>query len=128
MSPEDKFYFRALEIIRGLKYKPNTGFSLYSKQGGLLFLGHWQVVQSTDDDSAVVEPMFGRKFYLSPHMTDEEIVRTARLAVLTFEEHEANEWLTYLGSRVLNPHPEGPRPDTRATSGNPDSDALHVAG
>ena len=51
-----------------------------------------------------------RKFYLSPHMTDEEVIRTFALAVKTFEEHEANEWLKFDGYRVLNPHPEGPRP------------------
>jgi hypothetical protein len=46
----------------------------------------------------------GRKWLLSPHMTDSEIVQTAFLAVKTAEEHETREQFTYLDAAVFGPH------------------------
>lgn len=46
----------------------------------------------------------GRKWLLSQHMTESEIVQTALLAVLTAEEHEAREKFTYLDEPVFGPH------------------------
>lgn len=54
----------------------------------------------------------GRKFYISPHMTDGEVLRTIFLSVKLFEEHEINETFLVDGERFLNPHPEGPRPQS----------------
>lgn len=55
----------------------------------------------------------GRKWYLSEHMTDQEVFRTCYAAVKMFEEHELNERFMVDGERFLNPHPEGERPDNR---------------
>jgi hypothetical protein len=46
----------------------------------------------------------GRKWYLSPHMTESELVLTAFKAALTAEEHECREQFSYRGHRILNPH------------------------
>jgi hypothetical protein len=46
----------------------------------------------------------GRKWRLSPHMTNGEIVQTAFKALLTCLEHEARERFTYKGVPVLSPH------------------------
>lgn len=46
----------------------------------------------------------GRKWRLSPHMTDSEIVQTALKAVLTAEEHEAREKFLYRGRAIFGPH------------------------
>lgn len=46
----------------------------------------------------------GRKWYLSEHMTESELVGTAFKAALTAEEHECREAFTYHGCRVFNPH------------------------
>ncbi len=46
----------------------------------------------------------GRKWLLSQHMTDSEIVQTAMLAVLTAEEHEARERFMYMGTSIYGPH------------------------
>jgi hypothetical protein len=46
----------------------------------------------------------GRKWTLSPHMTDGEIVQTAWLATMTAIEHEARERFTYRGVSVFDPH------------------------
>lgn len=99
---------RVREIQMRITYKPGTGFYIDEKEG-LVFIQHWQLLPDCKMDGYRTEQR-GRKFYISPYMTDEEIVRTFALAVKVFEEHEANEWLKLDGERVLNPHPEGPRP------------------
>jgi hypothetical protein len=45
-----------------------------------------------------------RRWWISPEMTESELVQTALLAALTAEEHETREHFTYQGKRVFNPH------------------------
>src|SRR5262249_47435499 len=45
-----------------------------------------------------------RKWMLSEHMTDGEIVQTALKAVLTALEHEAREKFTYRRAAIFDPH------------------------
>lgn len=45
-----------------------------------------------------------RKWYVSAHSTDTEIVRTAWKAVLCSLEHRLGEHFTYRGRRVFGPH------------------------
>lgn len=47
---------------------------------------------------------YGRKWLLSPHMTDGEVVQTAWLALQVAMEHEARESFTYQGQCVFDPH------------------------
>lgn len=46
----------------------------------------------------------GRKWMLSEHMTDSELVQTAFKACLAWEEHECRESFLYRGQRVFGPH------------------------
>lgn len=46
----------------------------------------------------------GRKWLISPHMTDAEIIQTALKAVLTAAEHEIREQFLYKGQPVFDPH------------------------
>lgn len=46
----------------------------------------------------------GRKWYLSEHMTDDEIVKTAYLAFRTCVEHEVLESFKVDGAPIFNPH------------------------
>lgn len=46
----------------------------------------------------------GRKWRLSPYMTDGEVVQTAFLAVMAANEHETREKFTYKGVSVFDPH------------------------
>lgn len=46
----------------------------------------------------------GRKWRLSPHMTRSEIVQTAFMACLAWEEHECREAFKYKGQAVFGPH------------------------
>lgn len=50
------------------------------------------------------EEWHGRKFYLSDHMTVDEIVKTAYLAFKLAVEHEVMEGFTHQGVVVFNPH------------------------
>lgn len=45
-----------------------------------------------------------RKWYLSDHMVNSEVVRTAYKAVEAAVIHEAQEAFKYKGARVYNPH------------------------
>lgn len=49
-------------------------------------------------------PWWGRKWYVSPHMTDGEIVQTVFLAIRTAQEHELREQFKFKGMRVFDPH------------------------
>lgn len=49
-------------------------------------------------------PWQGRKWLLSEHMTDGEIVQTAFLATMTAIEHETREQFAYRGVSVFDPH------------------------
>jgi hypothetical protein len=46
----------------------------------------------------------GRKWRLSEHMTKSEVIQTALMAVLAWEEHEAREAFRYKGRAVFSPH------------------------
>lgn len=46
----------------------------------------------------------GRKWDLSQHMTESEVVFTAWKAYLTFIEHEAREQFHYKGKKIFDPH------------------------
>lgn len=46
----------------------------------------------------------GRKWLLSEHMTDGEIVQTVFKAVLTAMEHEVRELFLYRGHSIFDPH------------------------
>lgn len=50
------------------------------------------------------KPWSGRKWLLSYHMTDTELVKTALKAVLSAVEHEALEKFTFLGVTIFDPH------------------------
>lgn len=59
---------------------------------------------ATDTDSGDYVRMTGRKWILSEHMTQSEVVQTALKAVLTAEEHEVREKFLYRGVAVFGPH------------------------
>lgn len=46
----------------------------------------------------------GRKWYLSDHMTQDEVVKTAYAAFKATVEHEVMEGFLFEGRRVFNPH------------------------
>lgn len=57
-----------------------------------------------DANTGLEEEQKGRKWFLSPHMTNSEFVQTAFKAILTAEEHETRENFRYKGQAVFSPH------------------------
>lgn len=55
-------------------------------------------------ETGKLTPWNGRKWYLSPYMTDDEIVKTAFAAFKATVEHEIMEGFTYKEVVVFNPH------------------------
>lgn len=51
-----------------------------------------------------IEEWHGRKFYLSDHMTDDEIVKTCFVAFKSAVEHEIMEGFTVDEKVLFNPH------------------------
>lgn len=78
----------------------------------------WDLLLKQDGDRLYVQVRFvdrcantgkittwlGRKWFLSLHMTDSEIIQTAFKAVLTAVEHEARESFKYKGRAIFGPH------------------------
>jgi hypothetical protein len=60
--------------------------------------------EGLDNAAGEPAPWTGRKWRLSPHMTDGEVVQTALLAVFTALEHEAREKFTFRGVALFGPH------------------------
>lgn len=63
-------------------------------------------VSYTAPDSKTGQPCHwkGRKWYLSQHMTHDEVVKTAWLACEIAVRHELMESFWYAGERLFNPH------------------------
>lgn len=96
---------RVTAIVYGLRYKGVLApFNVLSggKYGSCIFLQYFTEVVDVKTDERVVQR--GRKWYISSFMTESEVVQTALMAVLAFEEHEARENFFYRDSRLFGPH------------------------
>ena len=85
-----------LDITEGVEYK-DWMFVVEFRDSHI-----YLQIQFLDHDTKEVQKC--RKWLLSQHMTETEIVNTCYLAVRNAEEHEMNEKFTYGGHRVCNPH------------------------
>lgn len=81
-------------VIRQVAYKDWT-FRILPKGDG--FLLQTRFVASGELQSC-------RKWYISSHSTQSEVVQTAFKAVLSAEEHEVRELFKYKGQSIFNPH------------------------
>lgn len=70
--------------------------------------GYWylQIMDPKGIDNVTGKPLpwKGRKWLISEHMTNSEIVMTVFKAVMTAVEHEAREQFLYKGQAILDPH------------------------
>lgn len=89
-------------IISNVKYKSWTFFVGKGPEGRLFLQCRWEDFD-IDDPLSKLE-MHGRKWFLSPHMTETELVQTTLKAVLAAEEHEAKERFLYCQTKIFNPH------------------------
>lgn len=102
MSPSDLVRMEA--VLKRVSYKEEWTLTLGidHKRNEAPYL-RWAFIAPCAK-TGVLERQLGRKWYLSEHMTDSELVTTAFKAALTAEEHECREQFRYYGYRIFNPH------------------------
>lgn len=91
---------RFVKLLKLIRYK-NWTFYL-GKDGDRMYLQVIFTAKCTNTN--VYKPHFGRKWFISPHMTNSEFVGTAFKAVLTAEEHECRENFKYDDYAIYGPH------------------------
>lgn len=93
---------RTREIINNIKLPDSFDIRVSTHPEGRTFL---QIRQNTFCNRTG-EPYNegGRKWDISSHATESEIVFTAWKAFLTFVEHEMRENFTYKGKKIFDPH------------------------
>lgn len=89
-------------IVERILY-PDHWFVLIPKGDGYLLQLRYL---EPDVDTGKVEEQHARKWYVSPHATESEIVRTAFAACMMSAEHRVREHFHYKGKRVFGPHLE----------------------
>lgn len=88
-------------MVNAITYK--EGYEIrFAVTGGRPYIQ----VYCTRPDSITGEIGLGRggEVYLSPLMTDSEIIRKCFGALLAYEEHECREWFRYCGKQIFGPH------------------------
>lgn len=109
-----------VRILTRVSYRP--GWSIYFTMGEQPWLQvRFPAVDAVRGGEPI--PHHGRKWLLSPHMTDSEVVSTAFAACLAAEEHECREHFTYRGQRVFGPHNDVTRVGELLACGSLDTDA-----
>src|SRR6266481_3192165 len=88
------------EIVSCLRYK-DWWFFIRTRKGEMYLQVEFVARDSGSGPAAMQK---GRKWFVSKHATESELVFTALKAVLTAEEHEAREGVRYLGRAIVNPH------------------------
>jgi hypothetical protein len=94
---------RALKVLADVTCSTFTGLQFIVTITGttcLLFV-KWKDVCST---SGAPKTLTSRKYYISPHMLDEEIVQTGFLCLKTALEHELRETFKVEGKAIFGPH------------------------
>lgn len=91
------------KIVGNCKFPPWTIVVRKFKEGDRFYL---QVRDDNAVNNVTGEPYSwgGRKWALSEHMTETEIVKTALVAVKAATEHETLEKFTYCGVAIFDPH------------------------
>jgi hypothetical protein len=95
-NPDNSYFFRLLEkgdgfLLQVIYYDQDVDAPKIPVSGGC-HAGPKKVLQH------------GRKFYVSPFMTETEVVETAWLACTRSMMHVAGEYFNYDGQRVYSPH------------------------
>lgn len=81
---------------------PGYEFSVRRDGRGEMFLQAFYV--EPDVVTGIPEGQVTRRWFLSPEMTQSEIVRTAFKCIVTSMEHRAREWFAYRGQAIFGPH------------------------
>lgn len=92
--------FRMGQVLGAIAYKDWT--LVLGDDKGRAYL-QWRFM-GTCVKTGKTESQSCRKWFLSPYMTESELVQTAFAAALAAEEHECREFFTYAGKRPFQPH------------------------
>lgn len=87
-------------LLSDVKFR-EWDFHVY-ETGDRFYLQLSFIADDCDDGIPVI--LKTRKWLLSSHMTNSEVIQTALKAVLTALEHEAREQFTYKGRQIFGPH------------------------
>lgn len=112
LSPRTAFEARLWDIDTRIIMPASLGWKLYFREYRAVYrspMDSLWVIQIGDTegvDNITGQPMVwrGRRWMLSPFMSDGEIVRTVFLALMTAVEHELREQLLVDGVAVFDPH------------------------
>jgi hypothetical protein len=91
---------RLKDVLSRIEFEGYT-WEAREAHGGVVVLGTYT---EPDTYTGVPEQQSTRKWLVSPHMTDSEIVQTVFKLCATSMEHRLREHFTYRGRRVFGPH------------------------
>jgi hypothetical protein len=87
-------------IVSKITYR-NWDFRIHDKGDGFLIQAVWM---APDANTGKMELQKGRKWYVSSHACEGEIIRTIYKIVEAAEIHEMQEHFKYCGQKIFNPH------------------------
>lgn len=106
MEPNEVVVFlnRVVRLVDDISYKDD--YSLFVSLDEVFRQRVYMQVFCFRKDTVTGEWGWGKggKFYLSPHMTDQEIVQNAFGLFKAYEEHECREFFKYKDKRIYGPH------------------------
>lgn len=94
---------RAGKIIARIEFI-NYHIFLGTGHGGVYLRASYLEADIYGGPQAEKEIQYTRKWLLSPHMTESEIVFTSFKCCATSFEHRSREYFTYKGARIAGPH------------------------
>lgn len=97
-----KFVRRFSCSVFGTTFKVRVERDCKNKKSGRIFIQLQYHAPCTKTGQDL--PWNGRKFYLSDHMTNDEIAKTVYVAFESAVKHEVMEGFKYKGVIVFNPH------------------------
>lgn len=96
----DAFILQAMVWLRAVDFM-NYRFSVRESHGGVFMQAQYM---DADIYTLKHELQVTRKWMLSPHMTESEVVQTAFKCCLTSMEHRTREAFKFNGARIFGPH------------------------
>lgn len=95
--------YRLLAVRNALSLPGNLQVAFKYDTRGFFYLQIFEL-EALDNVTGGKTDWYGRKWLLSEHMTEAEIVQTVFKAVMTAVEHEVRETFLYKGQSVFDPH------------------------
>lgn len=89
------------ELVGLIEYKSTSRIKLTNKYESV-FLQYGEATHCANNPDDI-STQYGRKWYMSQHMTDSEIIQTIFLAVTVWEEHERRERFRLDGKAIFGP-------------------------